>query len=58
MTLEQMVSSSKASIMKTINDPAFKKSASDVARERLADILVKVKETEETVQSRPVSGMA
>lgn len=51
-----MISSTQKKILTTLNDPRFKKTASDIARHRLTGVLVSLKESEETLTGKRVSG--
>jgi hypothetical protein len=52
----QIVSSTQKKILTTLNDPRFKKTASDIARDRLTRVLVSLRESEETLTGKSVSG--
>jgi hypothetical protein len=52
----QLVSTTQQKILTTLNDPRLKKSASDIARDKLTSVLVTLRESEEALTGKTVSG--
>ncbi len=51
-----MISTTQKKIITTLNDPRLKKTANDIAREKLTLALLKLKEGEEILTGKSISG--